>query len=213
MPAVSRTCRLQRLHWNSSRVFSWQKPLVPAGRAGQPLAPAHLEQCLAAGLLGPEPLPERGLAQALERTPQARRHHHPPPPPAPKALEILAHRRMRVMGNQETDYSSCAVGRNRISLMSTSSGWLMAKSTMRRRSRRESRPSRRSPGCPRRRPASVMLCGSSDRTAPGEMIVVRMLYGFTSCRSPSEITRTAVLVAAVDRAALAVPCGRRPTRR
>src|SRR5687768_4220825 len=50
---------------------------VPAARAGQPLAPAHLEQCLAAGLLGPEPLPERGLAQALERTPQAF-HRHPP---------------------------------------------------------------------------------------------------------------------------------------
>ena len=27
------------------------------------------------------------------------------------------------------DYSSCRVGRNRISLMSTSSGWLMAKAT------------------------------------------------------------------------------------
>src|SRR5215208_1362709 len=77
---------------------------VPAARTTQPLAPAHLEQGLAAGLLGPEPLPERGLAQALEHTPQARRHHHPPPPPASKALEILAHLRMRVMGNQELLY-------------------------------------------------------------------------------------------------------------
>ena len=33
VPAVSRTCRLQRLHWNSSRVFSWQKPRWP--QAGQ----------------------------------------------------------------------------------------------------------------------------------------------------------------------------------
>src|SRR5918997_4928792 len=76
------------------------KAAVPTARTAQPLAPAHLEQRLAAGILGPEPLPERGLAQALERTPQARRHHHPPPPPASKALEILAHTWMRVMGNQ-----------------------------------------------------------------------------------------------------------------
>ena len=41
-----------------------------AGRAGQALAPAHLGQGLAAGRLGPEPLPERGLAQASDRTPQ-----------------------------------------------------------------------------------------------------------------------------------------------
>jgi hypothetical protein len=40
-----------------------------------------------------------------------------------------------------------------------------------------------------------MLLGSSVATAPGEMIVVRMLLGFTSCRRPSEITRTACLVA------------------
>ena len=42
---------------------------------------------------------------------------------------------------------------------------------------------------------SVTLSASSVATAPGEMTVVRMLYGLTSCRSPSEITRTAVLVA------------------
>jgi hypothetical protein len=34
-----------------------------AGRAGQPVAPAHLEQRRAAGLLGAEALPEPGLAQ------------------------------------------------------------------------------------------------------------------------------------------------------
>ena len=34
------------------------------------------------------------------------------------------------------------------------------------------------------------------RDRPGEMTVVGMLYGLTSCRSPSEITRTAVLLAA-----------------
>ena len=43
---------------------------------------------------------------------------------------------------------------------------------------------------------SVTLSGSSVATAPGEMIVVRMLYGFTSCRSPSDSARTANLVAA-----------------
>lgn len=44
--------------------------------------------------------------------------------------------------------------------------------------------------------ASVMLLGSSDSTAPGEMMVVRRFHGLTSCRSPSEITRTAVFAAA-----------------
>jgi hypothetical protein len=43
---------------------------------------------------------------------------------------------------------------------------------------------------------SVTLFGSSVATAPGEITVVRMLYGFTSCRSPSERARTACLVAA-----------------
>jgi hypothetical protein len=42
---------------------------------------------------------------------------------------------------------------------------------------------------------SVMVSGSSVSTAPGEMMVVRMPYGFTSCRRPSEITRTACFVA------------------
>ena len=40
-----------------------------------------------------------------------------------------------------------------------------------------------------------MVSGNSLSTAPGEMMVVRMLYGLTSCRRPSEITRTADLVA------------------
>src|SRR6187431_3373105 len=75
------------------------EPLVAAGRAGQPLAPAHLEQCLAAGLLGPEPLPERGFAQTLERTPQTFRRHLPPST-SRQSPGILAYLRMRVMGNQ-----------------------------------------------------------------------------------------------------------------
>lgn len=41
----------------------------------------------------------------------------------------------------------------------------------------------------------VMWLGNSVSTAPGEMIVVRKLYGFTSCRKPSEMARTACLVA------------------
>ena len=48
------------------------------------------------------------------------------------------------------------------------------------------------------RPASgsLTLSGNSVATAPGEMIVVRMLYGFTSWRSPSDKARTPNLVAA-----------------
>jgi hypothetical protein len=38
VPAVSRTCFLQRLHWNSWRVFSAQKPRWP--QAGQ-VRPRH----------------------------------------------------------------------------------------------------------------------------------------------------------------------------
>src|SRR5215218_5911837 len=100
VPAVSRTCRLQRLHWNSSRVPEPAEAPAAAGGAGQALAPAHREERLAARLLGPEPLPELGLAQALDRAPQPVRRCHPLPPPAPKAAESLARRRMRVRRNQ-----------------------------------------------------------------------------------------------------------------
>src|SRR5918997_6019056 len=55
-----------------------------AARAGQAVAPAHLEQRLPAGLLGAEPFPELGLAQALDRAPQAFRRCHSSSPPAPK---------------------------------------------------------------------------------------------------------------------------------
>jgi hypothetical protein len=43
---------------------------------------------------------------------------------------------------------------------------------------------------------SVMLFGSSVATAPGEITVVRILYGLTSCRSPSESISTPAFVAA-----------------
>jgi hypothetical protein len=36
------------------------------------------------------------------------------------------------------------------------------------------------------------LFGNSVATAPGEITVVRMLYGFTSWRNPSDMIRTAV---------------------
>ena len=79
--------------------------------------------------------------------------------------------------------------------MSMSSGWLIANATTVRTtpagiasspyifSRFALRPAR-------------SLFGSSVATAPGEITVVRMLYGFTSCRSPSDSARTACLVAA-----------------
>src|SRR5439155_17275091 len=43
---------------------------------------------------------------------------------------------------------------------------------------------------------SVTLPGNSVSTAPGEIIVVRMLYGLTSWRNPSASARTACFVAA-----------------
>src|SRR4249920_1211366 len=73
---------------------------VAAGRAGEPVAPAHVEECLPAGLLGTEALSELDLAQALKRTPQPLCRCHPRSPQAPKAAETLAQLRMRVMGNQ-----------------------------------------------------------------------------------------------------------------
>ena len=42
---------------------------------------------------------------------------------------------------------------------------------------------------------SVALPGNSTATAPGEMIVVRMLHSLTYCRRPSDKVRTACLVA------------------
>ena len=74
---------------------------VAAGRAGQPLAPAHGEQRLAAGLLGAEALPELRLAQPFDRAPQPLRRCHPASSPAPKPARILGQRGMRVTGNQE----------------------------------------------------------------------------------------------------------------
>src|SRR3954451_14181811 len=55
-----------------------------AGRAGQALAPAHPKQRLAAGLLGPEALPEPGLAQPLDRASQLLRRCHTVPPTTEK---------------------------------------------------------------------------------------------------------------------------------
>ncbi len=43
---------------------------------------------------------------------------------------------------------------------------------------------------------SGMKSGGTVATAPGAITVVRMWYGFTSWRSPSERARTACLVAA-----------------
>jgi hypothetical protein len=56
---------------------------------------------VSARLLGPEPLSERGLAQAPHRAPQPVRRCHPSPPPVPKPAEILGQLGMRVRRNQE----------------------------------------------------------------------------------------------------------------
>ena len=93
-------------------------------------------------------------------------------------------------------YSNCCVGRNTISFTSTSSGWLIAKATACANVSAGS-----AIGSTRLRTisamsGSLMLFRSSVATEPGEITVVRMLYGFTSCRSPSASTRTACLVAA-----------------
>src|SRR6476659_3948016 len=79
---------------------------MAAGRAGEPLAPAHVKKRLSAGLLGAEALPELDLAQALDRAPQSFCRCHPWSPPPPKAAETLAPPGMRVMGNQETKWLS-----------------------------------------------------------------------------------------------------------
>src|SRR3954452_21775709 len=74
---------------------------VAASRAGEPLAPAHVQQHLSTGLLAAEALSELDLAQALDRAPQSFCRYHPWSPSARKAAETLALLRMRVMGNQD----------------------------------------------------------------------------------------------------------------
>jgi hypothetical protein len=80
--------------------------MVAAGRAGEALAPAPLDQRRAACLLGPEPLAERGLAQAAHRAPQLFYRDHHTFPPARKAAESLAWNGMPVMDNQVTSERS-----------------------------------------------------------------------------------------------------------
>ena len=86
---------------------------VAAGRAGEPLAPAHVEERLPTGLLGAEALSELDLAQALDRTPQPLCRCHPRSPQAPKAAETLAQLRMRVMANQESQCCPACFAGNR----------------------------------------------------------------------------------------------------
>src|SRR5205823_8387854 len=73
---------------------------VAASRACRPLPPAHGEERLAARRLGPEPLPEHGLAQPLDRAPQPVRRCHPAPSPALEPARILDRTGMGVMDNQ-----------------------------------------------------------------------------------------------------------------
>ena len=121
---VERVWEYLRDRWLSHRVLAggydavvdaacaaWNALLAEPGRLRSLtnfpwLPPAHGEERLPARLLGAEPLPERGLAQALHRAPQPVRRCHPPPPPVPKPAETLARRRMRVRRNQEMQ--SCA---------------------------------------------------------------------------------------------------------
>src|SRR3954451_23264006 len=80
---------------------------MPATRAGPAPAPAQAEQRRPALRLGPEALPDLGLAQALNPPPQPARRAHPPAPRAhpltphrPKNAQMLTRGRMAVPDNQ-----------------------------------------------------------------------------------------------------------------
>src|SRR6478672_593763 len=79
---------------------------VPAARAGPALAPAELEQRRPALRLGPESLPELGLAQALDPPPQPALYAHPHAPQHPKPTRILARSRMGVADDQGLQYAA-----------------------------------------------------------------------------------------------------------
>src|SRR4051795_2253874 len=73
---------------------------MPATRAGPAPAPAQAEQRRPALRLGPEALPELGLAQALNPPPQPALRAHPLAPQRPKHAQMLTRRRMGVTDNQ-----------------------------------------------------------------------------------------------------------------
>src|SRR3954452_18629985 len=74
---------------------------MPATRAGPAPAPAQAEQRRPALRLGPEALPELGLAQALNPPPQPALRAHPLAPQCPKHAQMLTRRRMGATDNQE----------------------------------------------------------------------------------------------------------------
>ena len=63
-------------------------------------AEGELEQRRLALRLGPEPLPELGLAQPLDPAPQPALRAHPQAPHPPKPVRMLARSRMGVSDNQ-----------------------------------------------------------------------------------------------------------------
>src|SRR4051794_33387164 len=73
---------------------------MPATRAGPAPAPAQAEQRRPALRLGPEALPELGLAQALNPPPQPALRAHPLAPQRPKHAQMLTRRRMGATDNQ-----------------------------------------------------------------------------------------------------------------
>src|SRR3954454_717889 len=102
VPAVSESCFLQRLHWNTLRVLSAQKPRWP--QAGQ-VSPSRQRIWNKASRHAAS-VPKRSRNAASLRPRTARRNPSadaiPPPSPALEPARILDRTGMGVMDNQES---------------------------------------------------------------------------------------------------------------
>src|SRR3954465_12153660 len=101
VPAVSESCFLHRLHWNTLRVLSAQKPRWP--QAGQ-VRPSRQRMAKSASRHAAS-VPNRSRNAASLRPRTARRNPSadaiPPPLPALEPARILDRTGMGVMDNQE----------------------------------------------------------------------------------------------------------------
>src|SRR4051794_4718652 len=106
VPAVSESCFLQRLHWNTLRVLSAQKPRWP--QAGQVSPSRQRIRNKASRHAASVPKRSRNAASLRPRT--ARRNPFadaiPPPPPALEPARILDRIGMGVMDNQVVKWKS-----------------------------------------------------------------------------------------------------------
>src|SRR3954447_1970501 len=113
VPAVSETCLLQRLHWNTLRVLSAQKPRWPQARQ---VSPSRQRMAKSASRHAAS-VPNRSRNAASLRPLTARRNPSadaiPPPSPTLEPARILGRIGMGVMDNQAGLFSSVILAGHR----------------------------------------------------------------------------------------------------